>query len=519
MLSFSSTKFSGRSIKAQVITFIVLAITLMILVLSLVTSSGVNQQYRQLMLKNAMQVTEVLAKQAVFPVLSGSEKNAQEAMEQVRGFESVTAARIILENNDPLISQGKFPDGIQDKHSHLNITHIALETEAYWLMISPILVRADESDDETGELDFEYIENNHDVIGYAEVVYSKDYLIEAQSYVTLLISIVGVVSIVLLAVILHFGLIRLFIPLRNLEVTMQLAEKSREHVFAQSAGAKEIRNMAKAFNSMMRVLKKQGSDIKQHRDRLESEVKERTSELVEARDAALTASRHKSEFIANMSHELRTPIQSIIGYGELVTEELELEGNFDLIDDMDRISKNSQRLLTMINSLLNLAKVESGKVDVDIVDVDIAGLIQTLNDTITPLSSKNNNQFTVIANQDIARIQSDKEKLEQILLNLLSNACKFTEEGHITLIINNTDTGIEFIVKDTGIGLSEEQQSYIFDEFRQVDSSQSRKFSGTGLGLAISKSFVELIDGTITVESELGKGAVFTLNIPLTPCL
>jgi len=280
-----------------------------------------------------------------------------------------------------------------------------------------------------------------------------------------------------------------------------------------------LRNMAKAFNSMMRVLKKQGSDIKQHRDRLESEVKERTSELVEARDAALTASRHKSEFIANMSHELRTPIQSIIGYGELVTEELELEGNFDLIDDMDRISKNSQRLLTMINSLLNLAKVESGKVDVDIVDVDIAGLIQTLNDTITPLSSKNNNQFTVIANQDIARIQSDKEKLEQILLNLLSNACKFTEEGHITLIINNTDTGIEFIVKDTGIGLSEEQQSYIFDEFRQVDSSQSRKFSGTGLGLAISKSFVELIDGTITVESELGKGAVFTLNIPLTPCL
>lgn len=168
----------------------------------------------------------------------------------------------------------------------------------------------------------------------------------------------------------------------------------------------------------------------------------------------------------------------------------------------------------MINSLLNLAKVESGKVDVNITDVGIDALIQNISDTINPLASKNSNNFSIIQNQTFLTVRTDKEKVEQVLLNLLSNACKFTNTGDITLTINNSDEAIEFIVSDSGIGLSQEQQCYIFDEFRQVDSSQSRKFSGTGLGLAISKSFVELINGTIAVESELGVGSVFVVKLP-----
>ncbi|WP_076420459.1 ATP-binding protein [Colwellia sp. UCD-KL20] len=508
------TKLSERSIKAQVIVFIVIAITLMIFVLSFVTSSGVNQQYRQLMLKNAMQITEGLAKQAVFSVLSGSEQNAQDAMEQVQGFESVSAARILSDNYQPFISRGEFPKSIQGHHSHLLSTNISVETDDFWFITSPIVIKIENNEDEGGELGFENTQVANEVIGYAEVVYSKSHLIEAQTQLTLLIALVGLISIIILSFVMHFGLVKLFIPLRNLAVTMQLAETTGEYVFAENTGAKEIKSMAHAFNSMMKVLKKQGNDIKRHRDRLESEVKVRTSELIEARDAALTASRHKSEFIANMSHELRTPIQSIIGYGELVTEELELEGQFDLIDDMDRIAKNSQRLLNMINSLLNLAKVESGKVDVSIAEVDLEALILTISDTISPLALRNNNTFSIVQNQKVSTLQTDKEKVEQVLINLLSNACKFTENGEIIFTINSSENFIEFTVKDSGIGLTKEQQIYIFEEFRQVDSSQSRKFSGTGLGLAISKAFVELINGTITVESDLGKGAVFVVKIP-----
>lgn len=514
MVDLTLTKLSERSIKAQVIIFIVVAITLMVLVLSFATSSGVNNQYRQLMLKNAMQITDGLAKQAVFSILSGSEQNAHEAMEQVQGFESVTGTRLLLDNDNIFISRGIFPSSAETKHRHLLSTHVAIETKQYWLITSPITIRIDNNNDDTGELDFEHTQITNEVIGYAEVVYSKAHLIEAQTHVTLLITLIGISSIILLSGVLHFGLIKLFIPLSNLAITMQLAEKSGEHVFAENAGAKEIKDMAHAFNSMMQVLKKQGNDIKKHRDRLESEVKERTSELVETRDAALIASKHKSEFIANMSHELRTPIQSIIGYGELVTEELELEGRFDLIDDMDRISKNSQRLLTMINSLLNLAKIESGKVDVSITDVAIEILVKSISDTIKPLASTNNNNFSIIQNQSLSSIRTDKEKVEQILLNLLSNACKFTNEGIITLTINNTSEMVEFIVSDSGIGLSKDQQNYIFDEFRQVESNQSRKFNGTGLGLAISKGFVELVNGTISVESKLSSGSVFVVKLP-----
>ena len=219
--------------------------------------------------------------------------------------------------------------------------------------------------------------------------------------------------------------------------------------------------------------------------------------------------------MANMSHELRTPIQSIIGYGELVIEELELEGNFDLIDDMDKISKNSQRLLLMINSLLDLAKIEAGRIELFPTDVNIAELKVNLLDTIEPLAQKNNNLFTINQTTNLQQFTADKEKLEQVMLNLLSNACKFTEKGQVTLTISDDGISLFFEIADTGIGLSKEQQNYIFDEFRQVDSSQSRKFSGTGLGLAISKRFVELMQGNISVESELNQGASFTVSLPL----
>ena len=507
---------SNISIKSQVISFMVIAISLMTLIIGFVTTAGVNQQYRQLMLDNAFQITEGLAKQVVFSLLSGSEQNAQDAMNQVIGFQSVSAAQLQLEDQSIFLTIGKIPNN--NSNTQLTVveqTRITFETPQYWLIKTPVKVLPDTNSSEASEFDLAIDSQEEQIIGYAEVVYSKEYLKEAQTQVGLLISIVGITSVVLLGIVLRFGLLKLLKPFGALADTMQKAKATGEHVLAEAQGAKEIKNMASAYNSMMMVLDQQDHDLKQHRDQLEKEVDIRTAELVDARDAALNASRHKSEFMANMSHELRTPIQSIIGYGELVTEELELEANFDLIEDMDKISKNSQRLLILINSLLDLAKIESGKIEVNKTDVSLESILVNLSDTITPLAQINENQFAIEKNNTVARIFTDKEKLEQVLLNLLSNACKFTKNGQITLTIYNDNSYLHFEIKDTGIGLSPEQQSYIFDEFRQVDSGQARKFSGTGLGLAISKRFVELMDGAIKVQSELEQGATFTVSLPI----
>jgi len=182
---------------------------------------------------------------------------------------------------------------------------------------------------------------------------------------------------------------------------------------------------------------------------------------------------------------------------------------------MDKITKNSQRLLNMINSLLDLAKIEAGKIDLTVSEVALKDILNNISDTIHPLAQINHNTFTIERQDNVQLFTVDKEKLEQVLLNLLSNACKFSKNSLVTLATENTDQAIIFKINDNGIGLTSEQQKYIFDEFRQVDSSESRQFSGTGLGLAISKRFVELMNGQITVQSELGEGATFIVTLAL----
>jgi signal transduction histidine kinase len=508
-----------KSIKVQVVSFIVITITLMTLVLSMTTSSGVNKHVRQLMLNNSAQITQGLAKRAIFPLLSWSEQNAQEAMRQVQGFDSVIAARLVSTDGKVLVTIGTFPTSTKTNEPDANSGHIIKESSAYWMLQAPVILSNEELIDTSGENEFllddeaDFIKT--ETIGYAEVVYSKKYLLESQNKVTQMIRFIGIASVVIISLILYFGLERLFSPLQKLSTVMKDAKDSGEFLLAETKGAKEIRNMASAFNQMMAVLAQQGDELKNYNTQLEIEVKNRTLELVVARDDALSASKHKSEFIANMSHELRTPIQSIIGYGELVTEELELEANFELIEDMDKISRNSQRLLQMINSLLDLTKVESGKMTLNSVDAEINNVITSIEDTITPLAQKSQNSFVINNRATLTHITTDKEKLEQVLFNLLSNACKFTEKGDVSLTINNSKEYITFAVQDTGIGLSKEQQRYIFDEFTQVDSSQSRKFYGTGLGLAISRRFVELMNGEITVDSQVEQGSTFTVILPI----
>ncbi len=241
-------------------------------------------------------------------------------------------------------------------------------------------------------------------------------------------------------------------------------------------------------------------------------------ELTKTRDEALEASKAKSSFLANMSHELRTPLNAVIGYAELLEEESTEEGMEWAIKDLKKIQAAARHLLALINDILDLSKVEAGKMDVYLEVIDVPRMIADIRATINPLVEKNNNNLIINCPEHLGQIRADLTKTRQILFNLLSNASKFTENGRITLDVEKTEgTGGEwfiFTVKDTGIGMTPEQLSRLFREFSQADSSTTRKYGGTGLGLAISKRFAQMMNGDIQVTSELGVGSTFVVKLP-----
>jgi GAF domain-containing protein len=246
--------------------------------------------------------------------------------------------------------------------------------------------------------------------------------------------------------------------------------------------------------------------------RLFSELQAKTEELE-------IASRHKSEFLANMSHELRTPLNAIIGYAELIAEECVDLGTEEYLPDLGKIQSAGQHLLTLISGILDLAKVEAGRMDLFVERIEIAAMLTEVDQISRALVEKNRNTFVLDCPAEVGAFDADVVKVKQVLFNLLSNAAKFTEDGTITLTVTRrTDpTGhgtVEFAITDTGIGMTEKQQAKLFEAFSQADVSTTRKYGGTGLGLALSRSFCQMMGGDITVISEFGIGSTFTATLP-----
>ncbi len=240
--------------------------------------------------------------------------------------------------------------------------------------------------------------------------------------------------------------------------------------------------------------------------------------LAAARDAAEAANRAKSTFLANMSHELRTPLSAVIGYSEMLEEELEDLGEPHLVTDIRKIESNARHLLSLINDVLDLSKVEANRMTTYAEDFDVAKLARDAVATVDALVQRKANTITLQLAGDLGTMHSDAVKLRQCLFNLISNAAKFTENGQITLSIRREAVGavdwLEFRVADTGIGMSEEQLGRLFQRFAQADESTTRNFGGTGLGLALTRAFCRLLGGDVAVESTLGEGTAFTLRLP-----
>ncbi len=241
--------------------------------------------------------------------------------------------------------------------------------------------------------------------------------------------------------------------------------------------------------------------------------------LQQAKQTAEDASRSKSMFLANMSHELRTPMNAIIGYSEILKEEVEESRTEDFVDDLSKISMAGRHLLGLINDILDFSKLEAGKMSLYLENFNLKDLVDEVVATLEPLFKTRGNTFTVEYPEDVGMIYGDHTKIRQGVINLLSNAAKFTENGRIIFCIKRLQKdGLEWVdlqVSDSGIGMSQEQLSKIFDAFTQADLSTTRRYGGTGLGLAITKRFVEMMHGTIEVQSTPGKGSTFNLQFPV----
>jgi signal transduction histidine kinase len=283
----------------------------------------------------------------------------------------------------------------------------------------------------------------------------------------------------------------------------------------------EVGVLAHSFNQMIVSLKKSRDELQQWGEELESKVHERTAEL-EQRSQELAdtnvrleeASQHKSQFLANMSHELRTPLNSIIGYTKLMLDGLEGDINEEQQKDLDTVYRNGKHLLELINDLLDLSRIEAGKTVLSYEVFNISDLLAEVISTIEPLAREKGLTLTYSVAPDIGSPYADKAKTKQVLINILGNAIKFTNEGSVKLNVAENDSDFIFSVTDTGIGMKKGDLEAIFDSFKQVGPAQIAGYEGTGLGLAISKQFIEMQGGKIWVESKLGKGSTFSFTLP-----
>ncbi|HET8901863.1 MAG TPA: ATP-binding protein [Holophagaceae bacterium] len=334
-------------------------------------------------------------------------------------------------------------------------------------------------------------------------------------------------ALVLLAIALSFRVQRVITaPLLDLaRVAKRVSDRKDYSARAKRRGRDEIGALVDAFNGMLEQIEGRDAQLGEYRDHLEEQVASRTEELFTANRELLVAkqkaeevSRAKSAFLANMSHELRTPLNAIILYTDLMKEQAVEAGRGQDAADLDRVSGSADHLLRLINDVLDLSKVEAGKMSAASEPVQVGAVVEEIVHALRPMAAKRGDTLEADYPPDLPPFLGDATKLRQILYNLLSNACKFTENGQVLLEIQpfqrEAAPWLRFTVKDTGIGMSGEHLGRIFHDFTQAEESTSRRYGGTGLGLSLSRRLGQLLGGNIAVESTPGKGSIFTLELP-----
>lgn len=362
------------------------------------------------------------------------------------------------------------------------------------------------------------------VIGYAVIGFSVEKLDQAmlKALVT-----GGTITISVIILGLLFSVLFSQIFMRPIKLLLEGTQRVSQGDFNYQvpvATEDEIGILSHSFNTMTDKIKRSQNSLNEYSHRLEGKVRERTRQLEEktvrleeALEKARESDKLKSEFLANMSHELRTPLNAIIGFSDLLLQGVDGTLTDTQATDLGLINKSGRHLLTLINGILDIAKIEAGKMEIVYTDIDIHELVKDATTVFGAQLYEKSLELEMTIDPTIQTIRADALKLKQVLLNLLSNAIKFTDTGSVGISVKKLDDLIEIVVKDTGVGIAKANIPHIFERFRQVDGSMTRERGGTGLGLSLVYEFVTLHRGTISVTSESGKGTVFTIHLPLNP--
>ena len=465
------------------------------------------------------EISELEAQAKIIGAASGAavvqrdEKAVQQALEALRGKEQMKAAAIYANDGGPI---GYYLKPAANEVLPRQPTALLNRLEGLSLVVvRPIRV----GDERVGAI-------------YLKADLSDKIFARLTQYA----KIVGMVMLIscLVAFLISYRLQPLISePILNLaRLARVVTEKQDYLVRAEKKSNDEVGSLIDAFNRMLSVIQTRDAELQSANDmlevynqNLEAKVEERTAALAkagaeaqEARTAAEEASKAKSVFLANMSHELRTPLNAIIGYSEMLQEDAVDCGHEEFVADLQKIHTAGKHLLGLINDVLDISKIEAGKMDLFLETFHVADLIRDVVSTIQPLVDKNHNTLKVELGDNLKTMRADATKVRQALFNLLSNACKFTERGTVTLRVTRgggeSDGQYCFEVADSGIGMTEEQLRRLFRAFAQADASTTRKYGGSGLGLAITRYFCRMMGGDVTVRSEPGKGATFTVNLP-----
>jgi signal transduction histidine kinase/DNA-binding response OmpR family regulator len=374
----------------------------------------------------------------------------------------------------------------------------------------------DEGDDVASRMP---VDEGGELLGHVYVRMTSDKVTERVASTARQVAMVALGAL-LLAGILATRLRRLITaPILELaETTKRVCLEQDYALRATSRSEDEVGGLVEGFNEMLSVIESRDEDLRQHRDELEVHVAQRTQELVVARDRAEDAARAKSEFLANMSHEIRTPMNGVIGMTELL---MDLVQDADQLSMLQAIRTSGEQLMTIINDILDFSKIEAGKLHLEAIQFDLRKTVESVADLLAPRCEESGVELILdIPSSVPVNLIGDPTRVAQVLLNFGGNAVKFTQEGEIHLEVtcprqDEQSATLRLSVRDTGIGIPEERIESLFESFTQVDASTTRQYGGTGLGLAISARLASLMDGRIDVESRLGHGSTFTLEVKL----